>query len=96
MDLLDKLLEAVSFYFKEDTVSPIISFQKNKFSGKTSIEMCLMRHENYSEKYTTCKISAGTLEEAILLLSKSFLEHEFVENKHQSPIDILKKEILFK
>ncbi len=94
-DMLSKLSAAISFYFKEDAICPgvVISTLRNK-----QVYASIVRYNNNWEarKKVIYNVQAPTVEEAVCLLSKRFVEFTAEQNNSTDPLEILKKSIIYR
>lgn len=94
-DQLIKLSAAVSFVYREDAVSPgiVISTLKDK-----TIYASVVRYNDIwtKGKKVVCWVKAPTVDEAVVLLSKKFVEHVSELIPPTDPLQVLKKSIIYK
>jgi hypothetical protein len=94
-DLLIKLSAAVSFYYKEDDISPgvVISTLKDK-----QIYGSVVRYgKNWKNgKVIICNVRTPSLQETIALLSKRFVEVVSEKESTTNPLELLKKSIIYR
>ncbi len=94
-NMLNKLSAAVSFYFKDDAIRPgvVISTLRNN-----SVYASVVRYNNawVKGKKVVCNVTAPSLDGAISLLSKRFVEYMAEEQATTNPVEILKKAIIYR
>ena len=94
-NMIDKLSAAVSFYFKSDSTSPgiVVSTLKNK-----QVYASIVRYGSKFEKgkQVVCNVKAPTVNEAVTLLSKRFVEYTSEIDTPTNPLESLKKAIIYK
>lgn len=94
-NLLNKLSGAVSHYFKDDAIRPgvVISTLRDN-----SVYASIVRYNNaWSRgKKVVCNVKSPTLDGAVALLSKRFVEYIAEEQTTTDPVEILKKAIIYK
>ena len=95
--LLNKLIDAVSFYFKDDSVCAgvVISTLRDDCVYASVVRYSNNRIKLKSKKII-CNVKAPTLSQAITLLSKRFVEYCTEEQVALNPLEILKKAIIYK
>lgn len=92
---LVKLSQAVSFVYKTDAISPgvVISTLKNK-----EVYASVVRYNDLwtKGKKVVCWVKAPTLDDAIVLLSKRFVEFTSEAEPPTDPLQVLKKSIIYR